>query len=247
MTTIPTSYKNADAFGRPAFDVLDTYTQTSLIAGAEPRRSQSVRILLGDSQTFLQYTVLGIDSSNRLVKATAAAVAAAKTIGTSNGALTFTAVKPGAAGNSILVAIAAAGTASVVVAGNTITVTPATGANTANATAAQIAAHGLASQLVSVVVGGDGSGAPTTTSATALLGGVDKITPVGVLEHVISSGASNTTIYGEVVLTGCYNIGTDDAGTDSPLVWDASFTTAALKRASTVGNPNLLFRTRNVA
>lgn len=72
------------------------------------------------------------------------------------------------------------------------------------------------------------------------------ITPIGVLEHAAVSGANNTTIYGEVVLTGVYNVGDDDAGKGSPLVWDASFTTAALKMASVIGSALLIFRRRKV-
>jgi hypothetical protein len=72
----------------------------------------------------------------------------------------------------------------------------------------------------------------------------NSITPIGVLAHAASSGAANTTIHGEVFLTGNFNAGDDDAGGDSPLVWDASFTTLALKVASVVGNPNLIFRSR---
>jgi hypothetical protein len=70
------------------------------------------------------------------------------------------------------------------------------------------------------------------------------ISPIGVLAHAAASGASNTTIYGEVLLTGNFNAGSNDAGADSPLVWDASWTTLALKVASVVGNPNLQFRSR---
>jgi hypothetical protein len=47
-----------------------------------------------------------------------------------------------------------------------------------------------------------------------------------------------------VLLTGNFNAGSDDAGTDSPLVWDASFDTLASKVGSVVGNPNLQFRSR---
>lgn len=146
MSTIPTSYKNASSFSGPAFDVLDTYTQQNLIAGVEPKRQQPVRILLASSKTLAKFTVVGLDSSNKLVAATWDA---------------------------------------------------------------------------------------TPSSA---------IKPIGVLEHAATSGASNTTIYGEVVLTGCYN--TDS---DSPLVWDATFDTQAKKNDSVVGNPNLIFRSRNVA
>lgn len=144
MTTIPTSYKNASSFGTPAFEVLDTYTQQNLVAGAEPARQQPVRILLADSLTLGKFTVVGLDANKKLVAATWHAT------------------------------------------------TP--------------------------------------------------ITPIGVLEHAATSGATNTTKYGEVVLTGCYNT---DA--DSPLIWDASFDTQAKKNNSVVGNPNLIFRSRNVA
>lgn len=67
------------------------------------------------------------------------------------------------------------------------------------------------------------------------------VTPIGVLAHAAASGASNTTIYGEVHLTGDYNI--DD---DSPLVWDASFDTAAKKTFAPVANTGgrLMFRSR---
>mgnify|MGYP003704338853 CR=1 FL=1 len=49
---------------------------------------------------------------------------------------------------------------------------------------------------------------------------------------------------GEVWLTGCFN-----ADADSPLVWDASFTTPASKTLwnglpQYQGNPNLIFRSR---
>ncbi len=73
------------------------------------------------------------------------------------------------------------------------------------------------------------------------------IKPIGVLDHAVASGAGNTTISGEVILTGCYNVGDDDAGTGSPLVWDASWDTAAKKIASVVGNALLMFRRRKVA
>jgi hypothetical protein len=65
------------------------------------------------------------------------------------------------------------------------------------------------------------------------------IKPIGVLLHAATSVGSNTTIHGEVWLTGNFN-----AGTDSPLVWDATFDTLAKKTGSVVGNPNLVFRSR---
>lgn len=65
------------------------------------------------------------------------------------------------------------------------------------------------------------------------------ITPIGVLVHAATSGASNATKYGEVWLTGNFN-----AGIDSPLVWDATFDTLAKKIGAVVGNPDLIFRSR---
>lgn len=146
MANIDTSYKNAGAFGTPAFEVLDTYRQQNLIAGVEPPRQQLTRILLADSTTLAKFQVVGLDANKKLVAATYNA-----------------------------------------------------------------------------------------TEASA-------IKPIGVLEYAATSGASNTTKFGEVCLTGCYNT---DA--DSPLVWDASFDTQAKKNNSVVGNPNLIFRARNVA
>lgn len=69
------------------------------------------------------------------------------------------------------------------------------------------------------------------------------ITAVGVLAHPATSGASNSTIYGEVWLTGDYNI-----DSDSPLVWDASFDSEAKKTmAAGAANPNLMFRSRKAS
>lgn len=144
MADVITSYQNADAHGVPAFESLDTYKDSNLTAGAEPGIQQPVRILLGDSLTLDQFTVVGL-SGGKLVKATY------------------------------------------------------------NATLASA------------------------------------VQPIGVLMQPATSGASNTTIYGEVTLTGCFN-----ADTDSPLVWDASFDTLAKKTTweGVVGKPNLIFRSR---
>ncbi|ESQ85504.1 hypothetical protein AEAC466_04215 [Asticcacaulis sp. AC466] len=150
MATINSSYKNADVRGVPAFETLDTIIDSNLVAGAEPRIQEPVRLLLADNQTLAQFTVVGLDSTGKLVKATY------------------------------------------------------------NAT--------LASAIV----------------------------PIGVMAHGATSGTSNTTKYGEVWLTGCYNAGSDDAGTDSPLIWDASFDTLAKKTTwqGVIGKPSLLFRSR---
>jgi hypothetical protein len=144
MANINLSYKNADVRGVPAFEVMDAYIDSNLVNSAEPAMSKPQRILMADSLTLAQFTVVGLDSSNKLVKATYNA---------------------------------------------------------------------------------------TPSSA---------IKPIGVLAHAATSGSSNTTVYGEVILTGDFNAGSDDAGTDSPLVWDSTFDTLAKKLASVVGNP--LFR-----
>lgn len=152
MTTVTTSYKNADVRGVPAFEVMDLYADANLVAGAEPRIQEPVRLILADSTTLAQFTVVGLNAAGKLVSAVY------------------------------------------------------------NAT--------LASAIV----------------------------PIGVMAHAAVSGATNTTVFGEVFLTGCYNAGSDDAGSDSPLVWDASFATLALKTTwvGLIGKPFLLFRKRLV-
>jgi hypothetical protein len=67
------------------------------------------------------------------------------------------------------------------------------------------------------------------------------VKPIGVLARAATSGSSNSTKYGEVFLTGCFN-----ADADSPLVWDSSFDTLAKKTTweGVVGNPDLIFRSR---
>jgi hypothetical protein len=148
MANINTGYRYADAFGVPAFETLDTYVQQNLVAGAIPALRTATRFLMADSLTLAQFTVVGLDSSGKLVVATY------------------------------------------------------------NATVASA------------------------------------IKPIGVLAHAATSGASNSTIYGEVWLTGCFN-----ADADSPLVWDATFDTLAKKTTwpglpHFNGNPDLIFRSR---
>lgn len=153
MATIDVSYKNAAAYGLPAFEVLDDYVQSNLLAGVEPAVQQPMRLLLADSQTLAAFTVVGLDAAGKLVKA--------------------------------------------------------------------------------------------VWNATVASG----VKPIGVLLYAATSGTSNTTKYGEVLHTGCFNVGSNDAGADSPLVWDASFNTLAKKTSwpGLLGNPNLIFRTRGVA
>lgn len=151
MPTINTSYKNAGAHGVPAFEVLDDFVDSNLVAGAEPAIQSPVRILLGDSLTLAQFSVVGL-SAGKVVLATYNA-----TIGSA-------------------------------------------------------------------------------------------IKPVGVLLHAATSGAANATIFGEVLLTGNFNAGSDDTGADSPLVWHSSFNTLAKKTTwegvINLQGGNLLFRKR---
>lgn len=139
MTDIGISYYNADRRGKPSFEVLDQLTDLALLAGSEPELTPPVRILLADSLSLAQFTVVGLNLANHLT--------------------------------------------------------------------------------------------PALEDGT--------VKPIGVLVHAAASGVGNTTIHGEVFLTGNFN-----AGSDSPLVWDASFTTLAQKTGSVVGNPALIFRSR---
>lgn len=140
MTTLP-NYQNASSAtnGVPVFETIDTYENQFLLAQNEPAIQQPVRILLGDSLTLGQFTVVGV-SGGKLVKATWNA-----------------------------------------------------------------------------------------TEASA-------IKPVGVLAQPAASGASNSTIFGEVFLEGSFNT---DA--DSPLVWDATYDTVAKKQGYNAANSRLRF------
>lgn len=139
MADVYSSYQNPRT-GTPDFEELDTFINAHLLCSATPEQEPTVRVLLGDSLTLEQYSVVGL-SAGKLVMATED----------------------------------------------------------------------------------------------------DPIAPIGVLAHAATSGASNSTIYGEVHLTGDYNI---DA--DSPLVWDASFDTEAKKTFAPVADTGgrLMFRSR---
>jgi len=143
MPTYP-NYQNSgsNTHGVPAFETIDTYFNQFLLAQNEPGLQQPVRLLLGDSLTLAQFTVVGL-SGGKLVKATYNA-----------------------------------------------------------------------------------------TEASA-------IKPIGVLAQPATSGASNTTILGEVFLEGSFNT---DA--DSPLVWDATYDTVAKKQGYNVTDSRLRFVSR---
>ncbi|PAL23531.1 hypothetical protein [Sphingopyxis sp. GW247-27LB] len=63
MADVTTSYKNADVYGRAAFEVLDTFTQDNLLAGSEPPLRPAL-VLPGLASTdFAQFEVVGIDAN----------------------------------------------------------------------------------------------------------------------------------------------------------------------------------------
>ncbi len=70
MPTRNPSYDNVDGWGRPAFEVLDDYTMSVLLAGATPALSDPLSVLLADSQILAIYSVVGLDSSGKLTLAT---------------------------------------------------------------------------------------------------------------------------------------------------------------------------------
>lgn len=147
MANVYPNYQNASSatHGVPAFETIDNYYNQFLLAGNEPGIQQPVRVLLGDSLTLAQFTVVGI-SGGKLVKATW-----------------------------------------------------------------------------------------NVTEGSA-------IKPIGVLAQPSTSGAANATIYGEVFLEGSFNT---DA--DSPLVWDATYDTAAKKQGYNATNSRLRFASRTSA
>lgn len=75
MANIPTSYQLADRAGRALFEQMDTYLDSVLLAGAEPHLEPPISILLGDSQTLAQFTVVGL-SGGKIVPAVLGTTAA---------------------------------------------------------------------------------------------------------------------------------------------------------------------------
>ncbi len=109
-----------------------------------------------------------------------------------NGDLTFTAVKDGIAGHDVEVVLADAGTASVVVAGNLITITPATASNTATDVIAQVVASAAASLLiVATASGGDGSTEPGNATAQFLSGAG---TPIAFSREAVDNSGGSAVV-----------------------------------------------------
>ena len=76
MANINTSYRNADRVGRPAFESLDTYVPSALLAGAEPGIQPPIRLLMGDNLSLAQFQVVGRDVNKKLVPLTYAGLIA---------------------------------------------------------------------------------------------------------------------------------------------------------------------------
>ena len=55
------------------------------------------------------------------------------------------------------------------------------------------------------------------------------VKPIGIMAHAAARGASGAAVNGQVFYSGCFNV--------AALVWDATFTTAALKLAAFHGSP----------
>ena len=72
------SYVNADKFGRAAFEQMDTYLSSVLLAGPEPEFEPNTTypVLLADSQTLAQFTVVGTNAAGKLVPLTYAGLTA---------------------------------------------------------------------------------------------------------------------------------------------------------------------------
>lgn len=149
MANVTTSYLNADKFGIASFEQMDTYLMSVLLAGPNPEfePNQTFPVLLADSTTLAQFSVVGVNASGKLVLLTYAGLIAT-----------------------------------------------------------------------------DGT----------------KITPLGILAHGAVSGASNTTIRGQVIYAGCFAL-------EGPLVWGAGFDTDAKKVLAFRGAPtptNIVVRSR---
>jgi hypothetical protein len=112
-------------------------------------------------------------AGNGYVRGSTGAKATGQVNGQTNatGNLIFTARVAGGGGNAIKVIVNDAGTAGVTVSGETITITPGSGANTADAVKAQVEAVPGATALVDVTSGGTGE--PGISTGIYLTGGSD--------------------------------------------------------------------------
>jgi hypothetical protein len=116
---------------------------------------------------------LQCDGAGGLMKVPANGNTATVTVnaGVPNGGIVGTVNDPGSGGNDYTLTINAAGTASIVVTGNDIVVTPATGAATAAAIVAQLNGNATTSDIATWTVQGTGAGAVPAIAKTQFTGG----------------------------------------------------------------------------
>lgn len=78
MADLTLSYVNADKYGRATFEVMDQYLSSVLLAGPTPvfEPNKTYPVLLADSQNLAQFTVVGINTSGKLVPLTYAGLIA---------------------------------------------------------------------------------------------------------------------------------------------------------------------------
>ncbi|MGN5375809.1 hypothetical protein [Sphingomonas hankookensis] len=70
MANITTSYQVADRFGRAAFEQMDTYVQTVLLAGDFPELQAGFSFTVANNAAAMaQFTVVGLDANGFLVPA----------------------------------------------------------------------------------------------------------------------------------------------------------------------------------
>lgn len=237
--------------GAAKFEVLDTYLMSHLLAGMDPPLQQPYSYLLPANVTLVQFSVVGLKANGKLALAKIGQdpVAATGTltfsgVGTASdtitiGSRTYTLVSALTAADQVLIGGSVTASAANLVAA----INGAAGAGTTYGTGTTPHSSVSASSAVGVVTitaeyaGSRGNqivtteaGSGTAFGAATLTGGRDRggIAPIGVLAHAVSSGASTTT-YGQVFYSGHFNMST--------LVWDASFTTDALKLGAFAGAP----------
>lgn len=237
--------------GIAAFEELDTYVQSNLIAGPHPQLQTAVPFALANNSSFERFSVVGLDANGKVALATVGGAAAA-----ASGAITFSDV--GNADDEIVIGDvtyvlkAEPSEAYEVDIGGTAAATAANLAAAINASGNDSGEYGddteahpevtasVNSAVVTITarqVGSAGNDIPTTETsteaafaATTLSGGRDGggIQAIGVLAHAASLGATGSA-NAQVWYSGCFNI---DA-----LVWDDSFDTDAEKKNAFFGAP----------
>lgn len=236
--------------GVASFEVMDSYFQNFLLAGAHPILQVANGYPLANSTSFAQFSVVGL-SAGRLAMATEGSdpVAAVGTLtfsgtGTANDTITigdrvYTLVSALTAANQVLIGGSATASAANLVAA----INGAAGAGTTYGTGTIANGDVSASNAAGVItltsrqagaaansIATTESGTGTAFGAATLTGGRDQggVKAIGVLAHAAALGASGN-LNGQVWYSGCFNM---DA-----LVWDASFDTDAKKQAAFFGSP----------